>query len=108
MVDRIKGGEESDREGDVHEWPGNGNEEPVPAGMRHELTRVACGLVHGVFTAHFHVAAERDGANPIVSISPAETQKTWSEAHRKNFHADAQELGCGVVAPFVDHDHDAQ
>ena len=34
----------------------------MPARMRQELAGIAGALIHGILAAHFHVAAERNGA----------------------------------------------
>src|SRR5207237_5820728 len=39
-VKNVQARQQYDREGNVHEWPSNRDEETMPAGMRHELARI--------------------------------------------------------------------
>ena len=97
----VDGGEQNDREQDIHRGPGNGDQEAVPARVIHELARIVRALVHGILAAHFYVAAERDCVYAIVGLALAETHKPFAESDGELLHADAQPLGHHIVAKLV-------
>src|SRR5208282_1975572 len=76
--------------------------------MRQKLPRITGAVVHGVFARHLYVTAERNGADAIVGIALGETQQTLAEADGKHFYADAEILGCGVVAELMNQDHESK
>ena len=104
----VDGGEQNDRQQDVHRGSRYGDQEAVPAGMIHEFARIIRALVHGILAAHFDVAAERDGVDAIVGLAFAETHQPLAESDGELFHAHAQPLGHHIVAKLVDQDHEAE
>ena len=69
VMDHVHAREQRYGEQDVHGWPGQGNEEALPAGMGQKLSRIAGAVVHGIFARHFDVAAERNGADAVVGFA---------------------------------------
>ena len=94
-------GDNSNREQDVHRWTGNGDEEPLPARMRDKFTWIPSTSIHRIFACHLDVAAERQRANPIISVAAPEPEKALSKSERKDVHANAAQLCHRVVAEFV-------
>ena len=104
----VHGGEKNDRQQNVHRWPGNSDQETVPARVIHELPRIVRALIHGVLAAHLDVAAKRDRIDSVVCLSPAEADQPLAEAYGKLLDPHSQPLGHRVVAKLVDQDHEAQ
>ncbi len=78
-------------------------------GVRHELGGVVRdALVHGIFAAHFDVAAERDGVDAVVGVAFAEAERRLPKPMANDLHAHAQPLGHGIVAELVDQDHESE
>ena len=107
-VDHVDHGEQADGQQDVHGWPGNGDDETMPAGVRHELGRVACPCVHRVLAAHLDVTAQRNGGDAVIRLASAKPEQTLTKTNGEDFHAHAQQLSGGVVSKFVDQDHESQ
>ena len=104
----IDDGEQRDREQNVHHRAGNGDKKAVPARMVHELGGIVGVLVHRIFAAHLHIAAERDGGDAVIGVAAAETDEALAEADGKHLDAHAQPLGHGIVAELVDEDHEPE
>ncbi len=88
--------------------PGNGNHETMPARMGHEFRGIPGTLIHGIFTAHLDVSAERDGADAVIGVAAAEAQQALTESDGEHLDAHAKQLGCRIMAPFVNQDHESQ
>ena len=104
----VNGGEQENCQQNVHRRAGNRDQKAVKAGMRHKLGRIARALVHGILAAHLHVSAQRQDVDAIVCVAPAEANQPLAESNGKLLHADAEQLGHGEVAKFVDQDHEAK
>ena len=77
-------------------------------GMREELTGIAGALIHGILAAHFHVAAEGDGADAVVGVAAAEAEQALAKSDGENLDSHAQQLRDGVVAEFMNQNHESQ
>ena len=76
--------------------------------MRHEFPGIPTALVHGVFTAHLYVAAERQCVDAIVRVALLETYQALAETNGKLLHANSQQFGHSIVTEFVNQDHESQ
>src|SRR5207248_2947591 len=92
----IDAGQQNDREQNVHEWPGDSDDEAVPPWMRQELCRIASALVHGVFATHLDVAAQRQSVQPIVGLATLESGQALSKADSELLDPYPKQLGCGI------------
>ena len=106
VMHHVDAGEQSESQQNVHGWPSHRDDEALPARMREEFRRVPAALIHGVLTTHFDVAAQRNSANAVIGVTLFETQQARSKADGKRFNPHAEVLGGGIVAEFVDQDHE--
>ena len=58
----------------IHRGPGQGNDEALPARMRHELRGIARAGFHRVLARHLDVAAEGQRAHPVVGAAALESE----------------------------------
>ena len=107
-MDHVDHGEQADGKQDVHGRTGDGDDETMPARMRHELGRVACPCVHRVLATHLDVAAQGNCGDAVIGVASTKSEETFTETDGEDFHAHAQQLGGGVVSKFVDQDHESQ
>ncbi len=100
-------GEKDDGQHDVHGRTGDGDHEALPAGMRHEFVGRAAARFQRILPGHFDVAASgrtlmryrfRRGGNP----------KPLAEADGEHIYAYAEVFRGGIMAKFVDQDHDPE
>ena len=80
----------------------------MPARVIHELPRIVCTRIHRVLAAHLDVPAKRNRVNAVVGLTLSEANQPLAEANGELLHPHSQPLGHGVVAKFVDQDHEAQ
>src|SRR4051794_15427263 len=92
----------------IHERAGDGDNESLPARMRHELTGVTGGSFKRVLARHLYVSAERKNAQAVIGFIAFESKQALAEADRKNFHADAAKLGRSIVAKFMDENEQTE
>ena len=69
---------------------------------------IAGALVHGILAAHLHVTAQRNGVDAIVGFAFAEADQPLAESDGELLHANAQQLGHGIVAELVDQNHEPE
>src|SRR5438105_6821016 len=105
VVHHENAGEHGDGENDVHHRPGGGDDETLPAGMRHEFAGIAGSLFHGIFARHADVSSQGEQTDPIVGVATLESEQTLAKTNRKNFYANTKKFGGDIVTPFV-HQHE--
>ena len=108
VVHHVNDGQQADGEQIFMERAGDGDQEAMPARMRQELPGIAGALIHGILAAHFHVAAERNGADAVVGVAAAEAEQALAKSDGENLDAHAQQLGDRVMAEFMDQNHESQ
>ena len=108
VVHHVNNGQQADRQHDVHERPGNGNQKAVPARMRQKFPRIAGALIHGILAAHLHIAAQRQQIDAVVRLAFLKANQAGAKSNGKLLHANAQQLGHGKVAELVDQNHESK
>ena len=81
VTDHVDGGEQPNRQEDVHGGPGYSNNEALPARVGEELAGIPGALVHGILTRHLHVATQRDGTDAVIGLTLAETQQASAKTN---------------------------
>jgi hypothetical protein len=112
--------EQEERQDEVEDRPGDGDEDALPAGLGGEVVGRGSGREGGLgsglqgspvaaeLAGHLDVAAEGEDGDAIVGIAVAEAEDAGSEADGEGFHADAAELGDDEVAELVDENEEAE
>ena len=105
--------QDDDEEGHqvVHARPGRDDEEPRPGGLvgvRAAVVRVLRGGIVGGEPGDLAIAAEREGAEPVVRLAAPEPGDARAEADRERLHPHPEETGEREVASFVGCDEQAQ
>ena len=108
VMHHVNAGKQAHGEQNVHGRTGDGDQEAVPARMRHEFARIAAALIHRVFAAHLDVTAQRQYVDAVVGVALPETEQAFAEADGKLLHPNTQQFGHGVVAELVNQDHESQ
>ncbi len=108
VMHHVNRGQQEDGQKNIHRRPGDGDQKTVPARMREKLRRITRALIHRIFAAHLHIAAQRDGADAVVGLAFPEAEQALAKANGKDLDPHSQPFGHGVVAKFVDQDHEAQ
>ena len=89
VVHHVKAGHEQQREQEVRYRTSQANENPLPARMGIELRRIPGGLFAWRFPRHFDVAAERQQAQPVISVTAAKAEQTFAKTNGEDFHPHA-------------------
>ena len=101
-------GQQPDGEHDVGEWPGEGDDEPLPARLGRKLARVAGMGLERVFARHLDVAAEGQGVKTVIGFAVLDPEQPFAEADGKLLHPHVEQFGRGKMPELVDHDHDPE
>ena len=101
-MNHVDDGQQADGKQDVHGGTGDGDDETMPARVRHELCGIISACVHRVLATHLDVAAQRDCGDAVICLASAKSEEAFTKTNGKDFHAHAQQLGGGVVSKFVD------
>ena len=81
VTDHVNGGEQPNRQEDIHGGPGYSNNEALPARVGEELAGIPRALVHGILARHLHVAAQRDRTDAVIGFTLAETQQASAKTN---------------------------
>src|SRR5690348_4462266 len=105
VMPRVHGSQQEDCKQNIHCWAGNGDQETVPARMRHELAWLASALVHRVLAGHLHIPAERECVNAIIGVSPAESNQPLAKSNGELLHSHTQQLSDSIMTKLMDQHH---
>ncbi len=108
VMHHVNAGKQSDGQQNVHRRAGDGDDEALPARMRHEFVRRSAARLQRILARHLHVAAERQRADAVVGIAAAEADQALAEADGEDVNPDATQFGGGIVAKLVHQNHDAE
>src|SRR5947208_15028705 len=107
VMPRVHRSQQEDCKQNIHRWAGNGDQEAVPARMRHELARMAAALVHGVLARHLHIPAERECVKAIIRVSPSESDQPFAKSNGELLDSHSQRVGYGVITKLADQQHES-
>ena len=99
-------GEQADGQGHIHERPGKGDDQPLPARFAEQAARIAGVFIAELLARHFDVAAEQNQGEPVIRVATAKAEEARAEPKTKGFYLDIEIAGCPKMTQFVDHDHD--
>ncbi len=108
VVHHVNAGEQKDSQHNIHGGTGDGDEKTMPARVREKFRRIAGALIHGILAAHLDVAAQGNRADPIVGVSLAEAEQALAKADGENLDPDPQPFGNGIMAKFMNQDHESE
>src|SRR5262249_5767511 len=110
-ADQDRSRRDQKRSNDVEGGTSDGHQEALPFRLREEFVNRAFALplhqLH-ILAAEFNVTSEWNRAETVIGIAESKTEQARSEADRKSFDRDSQQLSDDEVTEFVDHDHRAQ
>jgi hypothetical protein len=93
------------REQEVHHRAHDEHLEPLPPRFREELVGLPGHLVVCRLAGHLHVTAERQRADAVFGVAPAEADDRRVESELEFEDADADAFGREKVAELV-HEHE--
>ena len=96
--------QEDDGQEQVHRRAHDEHEESLPFVLRQELVRPTGSFLVRVLARHLYVTAERQSANPVDGLAPADAEDRRVEPELKFQHANADAFGSQKM-PELMHEH---
>ena len=75
VLDHVQAGEQRHGQHHVHEGPGEGDDQPLPARLGQETARIVDILVARLLAGHLDVAAEQNQREAVVRFAAAEAEQ---------------------------------
>ena len=106
VLDHEEPGQQAHGQHDIHEGPGEGDDQPLPARLGEERAGIVGILFARLLAGHLDVTAEQDQREPVIRFAPAEAEQPRPEAEAERVHPHVEISRRPKVAQLVDQDHD--
>src|SRR5205823_5666261 len=98
--------QKANRQEYIHEWPGEGDNQALPAWFGKQGAGVVDVVVGGLLSGHLDVSAKEDERKPVVRLASAKAKQPRTESKTERFHLHVEKAGSPKMPQLMDHDHD--
>ena len=105
ILHHVKPGEYADRQHDIHERPGEGDDQSLPAGLGQNAPRILGVFVGGLLTRHLDVTAQGKDGKSVIGFAAAKAEQARAKSEAERFYLDIEIAGCPKMAQLMDIDH---